>query len=80
MTSLQANLLANGAPHITHQRLIKRGSHAQTRRKNGGSNGHVTMRSFLGQENGDAQTGLLHGIALHGIARKGSQSWCKTIQ
>ena len=80
MAALQAYLLADGTAHLAHQRTVEGGCHAQTRGKDGGSNGHVSVGCLLSQEDGNAQTGLLQGIALHGIAGLRCQLGCQTVR
>ena len=71
MSALQAYLTGNGVSHSCHECGIEGGRQSQSCGKHSGANGHVSVRRFFGEEEGDAQTGVLYGIALHGIRRLG---------
>ena len=79
MPTLKADLLGNHLTRFFYH--IRRPScrHANTRRKNSGSNGHVPVRSLFGQKNGNTQAGIFHHITLQGIPCFGSQLGIKTV-
>ena len=67
--TLQAYLLAHHLARLLCYLGIPGGSHAKTRGKHGGAYRHVAVGRFLGEEEGDAQTGVLQHIFLQGVAR-----------
>ena len=67
--TLQADFLAHHLARLLCNLRAPGGSHAQTCGEYGGTYRHVPVRSFLGKEEGDAQSGILQHIFLQGVAR-----------
>ena len=79
MAALQANFLADDLAGTLQKFRRPRGSHAQTCRKNGRSDGHVSVWCFLGQKQRNAQSRVLLDVFLQGISSHRRQFGCQTV-
>ena len=59
--------------HLFQQFGVPAGAEANGRGKYGGADGHVPVRGFLRQEDGNTQAGGVHGIVLEGVVGPGGE-------
>ena len=74
MDALGPGFGADGAAHLPPQFGVEGGGQADLLGEAGGLAGHQTMEGFLTEEERDAQAGLFHGVALHGVGLGGAHA------
>ena len=78
-SALRRQFPADDAAHLFHELGVPGGAEAYRRGEDGGADGHVPVRGFLGQDDGNAQAGGIHGIALQGVVGPGGKPGIQAV-
>ena len=77
--ALGAQFGGDDAAGLFHQGRVPGRGQANAGREDGGADGHVAVRGFFREDDGDAEAAVLDGIALQGIVRFGGQGRIQAV-